>query len=208
MDWPMIQSLKDTRVFLGLAGAYRKFVPGFAIKALPLFEVLNMSKTEFQRHMDSTETYRMVEKAMTDLKRVLTSEPCLSLPEADNPEFLVRTDASDFGIGATLCQNQGFEEKVLAYFSRKLHGAETRYSTYDKELLAIRDALKHWRYYLLGQHTTISTNHASLRHVLSQPKLSQRQMRTLKDMLEYNFDIDYLPGVKNYVEDIKSTARL
>jgi hypothetical protein len=33
MDWPMIQSPKDARMFLGLAGAYRKFVPSFAIKA-------------------------------------------------------------------------------------------------------------------------------------------------------------------------------
>jgi hypothetical protein len=47
------------------------------------------------------------------------------------------------------------EERVLAYFSRKLHGAETRYSTYDKELLAIKDALKHWWYYLLGRKTKI-----------------------------------------------------
>jgi putative transposase len=97
--------------------------------------------------------------------------------------------------------------KVLVYFSRKLHGAETRYSTYDKELLAIRDALKHWRYYLLGRHTTISTDHPSLRHMLGQPKLSQRQIRALEDMLEYDFDIEYLPGAKNYVQDALSRRR-
>jgi putative transposase len=93
------------------------------------------------------------------------------------------------------------KKTVLAYFSRKLHRAETRYSTYDKELLAIQDALKHWHYYLVGRHTTVSTDHTSLRHVLSQPKLSQRQIRALEDMLEYDCDIDYLPGVKNYVQD-------
>jgi hypothetical protein len=57
---------------------------------------------------------------------------------------------------------------------------------------------------LLGRHTTISTDHSSLRHVLSQPKLSQRQIRALEDMLEYDFDIDYLPGAKNYVQDALS----
>jgi putative transposase len=153
-----------------------------------------------------------IEKAMAELKEILTSEPCLALPEDGNCEFLVRTDASDFGIGATLRQVQrvgnddqpSFEEKVLAYFSRKLHGEEKRYSTYDKELLAIRDALKHWRYYLLGRHTTISTDHASLRHMLKQPKLSQRQMRALEDMLEYDFDVEYLPGAKNNIQDALS----
>jgi hypothetical protein len=33
------------------------------------------------------------------------------------------------------------EERILAYFSRKLHGAETRDNAYNKELLAIKDAL-------------------------------------------------------------------
>jgi hypothetical protein len=181
-------------------------VPKFAIKALPLFEVVNMSKHEFNRHMEDPSNIAKIENAMGELKEILTSEPCLALPERDNCEFLLRTDASDFGIGATLRQKQGksFEEKVLAYFSRKLHGAETRYSTYDKELLAIRDALKHWRYYLLGRHTTISTDHASLRHMLSQPKLSQRQMRALEDMMEYDFEVEYLPGAKNYVQDALS----
>jgi hypothetical protein len=150
--------------------------------------------------------YAIIEHAMTALKEIMAAEPCLALPEGDNCEFLLRTDASDFGIGATLRQKQGksYEERILAYFSRKLHGAETRYSTYDKELLAIRDALKHWRYYLLGRHTTISTDHASLRHMLSQPKLSQRQMRALEDMMEYDFDVEYLPGAKNYVQDALS----
>jgi hypothetical protein len=205
-EWPMIKSPKEARIFLGLTGAYRKFVPGFAIKAMGLFTVVNMSKAEFDRHMEDTENVREIEKAMTEVKEIMAAEPCLALPESDNCEFLLRTDASDFGIGATLRQKQGqsYEERILAYFSRKLHGAETRYSTYDKELLAIRDALKHWRYYLLGRHTTISTDHASLRHMLSQPKLSQRQMRALEDMMEYDFDVEYLPGAKNYVQDALS----
>jgi hypothetical protein len=210
--WPMVQSPKDARIFLGLAGAYRKFVPSFAIKALPRFEVVNMSKHEFERHVRDPSNLARMEKAMAEVKEILTSEPCLALPEAGNCEFFVRNDTSDFGIGATLRQVQragnedqpSFEEKVLAYFSRKLQGAEKRYSTYDKELLAIRDALKHWRYYLLGRHTTISTDHASLRHMLKQPKLSQRQMRALEDMLEYDFDVEYLPGAKNYIQDALS----
>jgi putative transposase len=207
-EWPMIKSPKEARIFLGLTGAYRKFVPTFAIKAMPLFSLVNMSKAEFDRHMQDPAHVQEVEKSMAELKAVMASEPCLGLPEGNNSEFLLRTDASDFGIGATLRQKQktskSYEERVLAYFSRKLHGAETRYSTYDKELLAIRDALKHWRYYLLGRHTTISTDHASLRHMLSQPKLSQRQMRALEDMMEYDFDVEYLPGAKNYVQDALS----
>jgi hypothetical protein len=100
-------------------------------------------------------------------------------------------------------QNLFFISEISACSTRILpaHEISERYSTYDKELLAIRDALKHWR---LGRHTTISTDHASLRHMLRQPKLSQRQMRALEDMLEYDFDVEYLPGAKNYVQDALS----
>ena len=81
---------------------------------------------------------------MDRLKRIITTHPVLALPERGNDEFMVRTDASDYAIGGTLRQMQAGEEKILAYFSRKLHGAETQYATYDKELLAIRDCLNHW----------------------------------------------------------------
>jgi hypothetical protein len=52
--------------------------------------------------------------------------------------------------------------------------------------------------------TRILPAHASLRHMLRQRKLSQRQMRALEDMLEYDFDVEYLPGAKNYVQDALS----
>lgn len=93
---------------------------------------------------------------------------------------------------------------MLAYFSRKLHGAETRYSTYDKELLAIRDSLKHWRYYLLGRHTKITTDHVSLKHILIQPWLTQRQLRAPEDIQEFETEIDYYPGARNVIQDALS----
>jgi hypothetical protein len=57
-EWPMIKSPKDARMFLGLTGAYRKFVPAFAIKAMALFSVVNMSKAEFNRHMEDPQNVR------------------------------------------------------------------------------------------------------------------------------------------------------
>jgi len=212
VEWPMVKSPKDVRSFLGLAGVYRRFTPHFALYALPLFKLLNLDQTEFEKLIWREEILSEVKSSMVKLKEVICQQPALSLPEKDNLEFIVRTDASGFAEGATLrkVQEQGGkgagEEKVLAYFSRKLTDAESRYSTYDKELLAIRDALSHWRYYLLGggRRVKVSTDHASLRHVLTQPKLSPRQMRVLQDLQEYDLEIDYLPGAKNYIQDALS----
>ena len=50
----------------------------------------------------------------------------------------------------------------------------------------------------------VPTDHASLRHVLTQPKLSPRQMRVLQDLQEYDMEIDCLPGAKNYIQDALS----
>jgi hypothetical protein len=98
-------------------------------------------------------------------------------------------------------------ERIIAYFSRKLLDAETRYSTYDKLLLAIRDAITHWCYYLHGNDGgkfLVRTDHSSLQHILKQPKLTSRQMRLLETLQEYDFDIEYWPGAKNYVQDALS----
>jgi hypothetical protein len=94
------------------------------------------------------------------------------------------------------------EYHTIAYFSRKLHDAETRYSTYDKGLLGIRDAINHWQFYLKSSHKfRVQTNHSSLQHMLGQLKITGRQMRLLETLQEYDFDIEYHPGAKNYIQD-------
>jgi hypothetical protein len=87
-------------------------------------------------------------------------------PDAD---FLLLTDASDVAIGGVLAQRQMWNgrmvEQPLEFFSRKLHDVETRYPTYDRELLAINANLEHWACYVHGhRHTTIYTDHAALRY--------------------------------------------
>jgi hypothetical protein len=143
---------------------------------------------------------------MDRLEQIITMHPALALPQGGNNDFMVRTDASDYALGGTLRQMQAGEEKILAYFSRKLHGAETRYATDDKELLAIHDCLKHWRHYLLGggQKVQVTTDHSSIQHILTQPRLTPRQMRALQDNIEYDVEVKYLPGAKNNVHDALS----
>ena len=95
-------------------------------------------------------------------------------------------------------------ERIIAYFSRKLHDVETRYSTYDKEL-RVRDAIEHWEYYLKSGHRfRVQTDHSALQHILNQPKLTDRQMRLLETLQEYDFDVEHYPGARNYTEDALS----
>ena len=121
------------------------------------------------------------------------------IPEG-NQDFVVYTDASRTGLGAVLMQR----ERVVAYASRQLKPAETRYATHDLELAAIVFALKIWRHYLLGEKFILYTDHKSLKYLFSQKDLNLRQQRWLEFLAAYDLDILYTPGKGNRVADALS----
>jgi hypothetical protein len=135
-------------------------------------------------------------------------QPALALPQKENYDQLVHTNALDFRIGAKLLQLHGgnmAEDRIIAYRSRKLPDAEMRYSTYDKELLGNQHAIEHWWFYFkCGHHFRAQTDHSSLQHIVGQPKLTGRQMRLLETLQEYDFDIEYYPDTKHYIQDTLS----
>ena len=90
------------------------------------------------------------------------SRPILCTPNF-NKQFMLQTDASNFGIGAVLSQiNDVGEEHAVGYLSRKLLSREERYSVPEKECLAIVWAIGKLRYYLYGRKFVIFTDHKSL----------------------------------------------
>jgi hypothetical protein len=90
------------------------------------------------------------------LTRKITEKPVLVLSDFQNT-FQVKCNSSGFAIGAVLSQ----EHKLIAYFSDKMNEVKVKYSTYDKEIYAIIQALKKWRYYLiLKEFVLYSDNHA------------------------------------------------
>jgi len=86
----------------------------------------------------------------------------LALPDFNKPFFL-STDASEYGYGAVLEQQQHDGNiRPIAYFSRNYTSAQRNYSTPEKELLALVMAIEYFHQYLYGKPFFIKTDHLPL----------------------------------------------
>ena len=198
-DWPVPTTMRELRAFLGLAGYYRRFVKGFSEIALPLTE-LTRNATHQRLQWGARQQLAFIE-----LKRALQTTPVLALPDPTLP-FVVNCDASGYAVGAVLQQDRGSGLQPVAFLSKKLTGAESRYPVHEQELLAIITALTTWRHYLSGTAVPvrIRTDHKSLIHFQTQPMLSGRQTRWLETLADYDYVIEYVKGEENGVADALS----
>ena len=152
-NWKVPKSAKEFQQFLGLANYYRQHIYKFSDIAAPLN---NLTKKEV-----SFDWSEECQKAFEKLKQTLCEAPTLGYPKPQG-RFILDTDASDVGIGATLSQIQEGKEKVIAYASKKLNKQQQRYSVTRRELLAVVTFVDQFRHYLLGREFTVRTDHSSL----------------------------------------------
>ena len=112
------------------------------------------------------------------------------------------TDASDTAAGAVL-QQQINDWHPIAYFSKKLRPAETRYSTFDRELLAIYPAIKHFRHFVEGCEFYVATDHKPLTFALTtaSDKYTPRQIHHLNYIVQFSTDVCHVAGQHNPVTD-------
>ncbi|KAL7868269.1 hypothetical protein SRHO_G00096530 [Serrasalmus rhombeus] len=112
-------------------------------------------------------------------------------------EFILDTNASNFGIGAVLSQEQEGQERLLAYFSRGLSKPERNYCVTRQELLAVVAGLKHFKPYLYGTPFTLRTDHASLIWLMCFKEPEGQMARWLTAMQKYQFQIVHRDGKKH-----------
>ena len=197
---PRPETKKQLRSFLGLAGYYRKFIPNFAAIAVPLTDKTRSTEPNKIRWEESQET------AFNTLKRKLTSQPILQLPDVNRP-FTLRTDASDTGLGAVLLQEAANEESCklpVAFASKKLLSREKAYSTTERECLAIVWGIRHFQCYLEGREFILETDHQSLVYLQRAKHLNSRIMRWALSLQPFRFRLESIKGRDNVGADYLS----
>jgi hypothetical protein len=189
-DWPLRRSARAVRGFLGLAGYYHKFIHNYGALATPLTELLN--KDGFSWNDDAAAAFQA-------LKVVVTSAPVLVLPDFARP-FIVECDASTFGFGAVLIQ----DKHPIAYFSRHVAPRHRSLNAYERELIGLVHAIRHWRPYLWGRRFTVQTDHYSLKFLLDRRLATIPRHHWVGKLLGFDFTAKYKPSALNRVADALS----
>nr|VZI13842.1 unnamed protein product [Spirometra erinaceieuropaei] len=201
-DFPPPTSKRQLQRFLGMVNFYRRFLPNCADVMLPLTNLLSGPKGPLELRGHALTAFERIKTSLADatLLTHLAPEATLSL----------MVDASTVAVGAVLQQLINYSTRPLAFFSKKLSPAETRYSTFGRELLAIYLAVKHFRHFLEDRDFTIFTDHKPLTFSTRShsDKYNPREISHLDYISQFTTDIRHIDGPKNTVADVLSRPSL
>ncbi|QQP39551.1 Putative tick transposon, partial [Caligus rogercresseyi] len=191
------KSKEDLQRFLGMIQYYSQFIKNLSKWTVTLYPLLKKNI----KFVWNTEC----EKAFLSIKKGLSSCALLSFRDNTLPLALT-TDASDNGMGAVLEQNVNGHWQPLAFWSRALSETQKRYSTFDRELLGVKESIKHFIWALDGQEFNLFTDHKPLVSAISvrNPSWTPRQFRAFSFIAEFNCTIAHISGKLNHTADILS----
>ncbi len=184
---PIPTTPTEVKSVLGLASFYRRFIPNFSDISRPL---TNLTKKDVKFVWTAT-----CQKAFEILKERLTTAPVLSQFN-DRKGVILYTDASNYGLGALLCQeDERGEERVICYGSRMMNQSEQNFSTSEKECLALIFALEKWREYCYGRKIIAYVDHLAVLSLLkTKNSKNLRLARWILSVQEADIEIRYMRG--------------
>ena len=190
-EWPILRNVKDVQAFLGIMNYYRKFIERFFQIAQPLI-ALTRKDVIFAWGHNCKEVFK-------ELVYRLTIALILAIFNPER-ETILETNVLDYTVDACLTQ-KGDDNKIrtVAFYSYKMMRPELNYDIYDKELLAVVEALREQRVYLEGTKypVQIYIDHKNLLYQTSTKQLNRRQIRWAKTLAFYSFKINHVRGIEN-----------
>lgn len=207
-NFPLPATAAELRRFVGMINFYRSFMPACAKHQAPLHAVI--ADLKGTQPIPWTPA---LEQDFESCKAALSEMTMLAHPDPHAPLALF-TDASSIAIGAVLQQRVHDQWQPLAFFSKKLttrqsakaSDDQTSWPAYYRELLAVYDAVQHFRHHLEARPCTIFTDHKPLIYAFTQKrdKLPPQQQNQLSFIAQFTTDIQHVSGSDNVVADALS----
>lgn len=191
-------NIDECRSFLGTVGYYRRFIEGFAAKAMGITKMLKKNaRFLWGKEQQSSFNY---------LQSVLISPPVLAYPIREYVKIITCDASTKGGLGCILSQSptgSSEGETVIAYGSKTLTGSEKNYTINHLEALAIIWAINRYRHYLSSKEQfVIRTDHAALVYIFKNEKTSPKLQRWKACLLGYNYRIEYRAGKENPADSL------
>ena len=188
------------RSLLGMVEYYRPLIPRLSMIAKPLFTLLNKGAV-FELGPSQVAAIGEIKNAIQSARTDTVMRP------EEGWSFVLITDASNIGVGATLEQRKPGEPiRIIGFFSKGLNSAQRNYSTSERELLAIILALRHFEFLVGGYHITVLTDHRPLTDLLKTKDPRGRMQRWVWTLQEFDLTLDYIQGKINFTADFLSRA--
>lgn len=192
LAWPKPKTVKQLLRFLGAANFYRQFMKDFSSISAPLDAV--------RKHKGELRWTERMEAAFEKWRQGIASGVILAHPDSPR-EYIIGTDASDFGLGAWIAQKYNNELKTLCFASRSLSKSERKHSATNKELLAIVWAIGKFQAYIAGRKFTVRTDHKALTYMFSQKNVNHMMIKWFDTLMEPDFEVVHVSGSSNLVAD-------
>ena len=212
-------NIGELRQLLGFLGFFRKYVPDFSRRAKPLYDLLKVEETPTEKGKKRCKQKGVKKKkgqapskqsinwtvehqnCLDDLVDVLTSSQVMAYPDFEQP-FVLHVDASQDGLGGILYQKrEDGKMVVIGYGSRTLSPAEQNYHLHSGKLeflalkWAITNRFRDYLYY--APSFQVFSDNNPLTYILTSARLDATRHRWVSELADYNFSIQYKPGVSN-----------
>lgn len=195
INYPSPKSVTGVRQLMGMVSWYRRFIKDFANITTPITNLIKKSN-KFVWTQEA-------ENSLNILKKALSSTPILMTPDFDK-EFTIQSDACNSGMGAVLTQEIDGHERVIEYMGQKFTDSQKKYTTTEKECLALILAIEKFRPYIEGVRFTAITDHASLLWLKNLKDPTGRLARWALRMQAYDFKLIHRKGSCNDLPDALS----
>jgi hypothetical protein len=180
---------------LGMAGYYRKFIEHFGGRTAKMTDALKKT-TRFDWTVE-------MQAELDDIKAAMTKAPILALPRWNLP-YIVRSDASDRGLGCTLCQEVDGVRRIVAAASRKFNDAERKKDTRWKEARGMMYAIRKFKQYLQGAHFEMHTDHRNLLWLKNVSSDTPQLYRWSVELSALDFTLKHVAGSSLHDSDTLS----